>query len=47
VNYVSHWSCSKAHYSDTQYIYEGSGDYYFDVGAANLDSWKLEVEEYY
>ena len=39
--------CSKAYYSDTQYIYEGSGDYYFDVGAANLDSWKLEVEDYY
>ena len=47
VNYVSHWGCSKAYYSDTQYIYEGSGDYYFDVGAANLDSWKLEVEDYY
>ena len=47
VSYVSHWSCSKAYYSDTQYIYEGSGDYYFDVGAANLDSWKLEVEDYY
>ena len=47
VSYVSHWSCSKAYYSDTQYIYEGSGDYYFDVCAANLDSWKLEVEDYY
>ena len=47
VSYVSHWSCAEAPYSDTQYIYEGAGDYYFDIGAANLDNWKLEVEDYY
>ncbi|KAF5432305.1 hypothetical protein C5S35_17295, partial [Candidatus Methanophagaceae archaeon] len=47
VSYVSHWNCDKAPYSDTQYIYEGNGDYYFVNGAANLDSWKLEVEDYY
>ena len=44
---VSSWSCDKANYSDTQYIYEGNGDYYFKVGAANLNSWELEVEDYY
>ena len=33
--------------SDIQYIYEGAGDYYFKIGAANLDSWELEVEDYY
>jgi len=47
VSYVSHWSCDQPYYSDTQYIYEGNGDYYFDIGAANLNSWKLEVEDYY
>jgi hypothetical protein len=44
---VSNWRCAEAPYSDTQYIYEGAGDYYFNIGAANLNSWKLEVEDYY
>ena len=47
VMYVSHWSCYDTPCSDTQHIYEGNGGYYFDIGAANLDSWKLEVEDYY
>ena len=44
---VSNWSCAKSPCSDTQYIYEGAGNYYFKIGAANLNSWKLEVEDYY
>ena len=44
---VSNWNCAKSPGGDTQYIYEGAGDYYFDIGAANLYSWKLEVEDYY
>jgi len=44
---VSSWSCDEGDCSDTQYIYKGYGDYYFEVWAANLDSWKLEVEDYY
>ena len=53
---VSNWRYTEAssviHYideeaSDIQYIYEGTGDYYFKIGAANLDSWELEVEDYY
>jgi len=34
-------------YNDTFYIFEGSNDYYFEVNAANIDSWTLEVEDYY
>jgi len=46
--FVAKWDCMTIiPCSGTQYIYEGNGDYYFKVGAANLDSWKLEVEDYY
>ena len=44
---VSYWLCIKASFSATQYIDEGAGDYYFNIGAENRDSWKLEVEDYY
>ena len=36
--------------SSTVYLFNGSGDYYFEIDAINLVSysgWKLEVEEYY
>ncbi len=45
--YVSNWVCYESRYSDTQYISEGAGEYYFVIGAANLNGWKLEVEDYY
>ena len=44
---IARWTCYGSRCSDTFYIFEGSGEYYFKVGAANLDSWKLEVEDYY
>ncbi|MBN1763534.1 MAG: hypothetical protein JW878_10775 [Methanomicrobia archaeon] len=44
---VSSWDCFQEECSDTQYIYRGEGDYYFEVIAANLDSWNLKVEDYY
>ena len=44
---VIFWGGSKETYSGTQYIYRGGGDYYFKIDAANLYSWKLEVEDYY
>lgn len=47
VMYVSSWDCDRGSCSDMQHIYEGRGDYYFVVVAANLDSWKLEVEDAY
>lgn len=47
VMYVSSWYCDGTSCSDTQYVYEGSGDYYFEVIVGNLESWELEVEDYY
>lgn len=47
VMYVSSWDCTMKECSDMQYIYEGNGDYYFSVIAANIDSWNLDVEDYY
>ena len=47
VGSVSSWSCDEQYCDDKQYIYAGSGDYYFKVLAANLDSWELEVEDAY
>ena len=47
VMYASAWDCDGKSCSDIQYIYEGIGDYYFSVIAANIDSWSLEVEDYY
>jgi hypothetical protein len=44
---VNFWGCSKETSRGTQYIYRGSGDYYFKIVAANLYSWELEVEDYY
>ena len=46
VGYVSSWDCYKKSCSDTQYIYEGNGDYYIKVISC-FNSWKLEVEDYY
>jgi len=31
--------------SDTTYIYEGNGSFYIRVGAANLKSWTIEIED--
>jgi hypothetical protein len=31
--------------SDTTYVYEGPGRYYFDVVAVNLNEWTIEVED--
>ena len=45
--FIADWDCWEAPCSGTEYIYKGNGEYYFKVGAANLDSWKLEVEDYY
>ena len=47
VMYVSSWDCDGGYCYDTQHIYEGNDDYYFEVLAANIDSWKLEVENFY
>ena len=44
---VGFWSCDKQRCSDTQHIYKGNGDYYLDINAANLDSWKVTVDDYY
>lgn len=45
--FIADWDCWQMPCSDIQYIYEGNGDYYFEIITANLDSWKLEVEDYY
>ena len=44
--YVTSWDCGEKSCSDTQYIYEGNGDYYIKVISC-FNSWKLEVEDYY
>jgi len=33
--------------SDTSYVYEGPGVYYFNIMAASLASWTITVEGYY
>lgn len=33
--------------SDESIIYEGEGNFYLDINAANLDDWKIRVEDYY
>jgi len=33
--------------SEETIIYDGSGTYYLDIGAANLHSWSVKVEDYY
>jgi PKD repeat protein len=43
---VAHQSCSTAPYSDTSYVYEGSGTYYFKIGAANLDDWSISIYQW-
>ena len=45
-DYVSSWDCWYKSCSDTQYIYEGNGDYYIKVISCS-NNWKLEVEDYY
>jgi PBP1b-binding outer membrane lipoprotein LpoB len=47
VDFVSYFTCDEQRCDDEQYIYAGSGGYYFKVHAANLDSWELEVEDAY
>jgi hypothetical protein len=47
VNFINYWTCDEQRCDDVQYIYAGSGDYYFKVHAANLDSWELKVEDAY
>jgi len=32
---------------DTTYVYEGPGEYYFDIDVANVISWSVIVEDYY
>ena len=32
---------------ETTFLYEGAGDYYFDVGTANVNSWAIKVEDWY
>ena len=44
--YVTSWDCGEKSCSDTQYIYEGNGDYYIKVISC-FNNWKLEVEDYY
>lgn len=33
--------------SDESIIYEGKGNFYLDINAANLDDWEVKVEDYY
>ena len=33
--------------AETSISYCGSGTYYLNIGAANLDGWEVKVEEYY
>lgn len=33
--------------SETSYIYEGDGTYYFEVQVANVISWSIDVESYH
>ena len=28
-------------------IYEGAGSYYLDIGAANLQTWRVQIDDYY
>lgn len=28
-------------------VYEGAGSYYLDIGAANLNTWRVQVDDYY
>nr|QNO55056.1 hypothetical protein FPOEFMDM_00041 [Methanosarcinales archaeon ANME-1 ERB7]QNO55127.1 hypothetical protein MNNOGLJF_00041 [Methanosarcinales archaeon ANME-1 ERB7] len=44
--YVSSWDCWYKSCNDTQYIYEGNGDYYIKVISCS-NNWELEVEDYY
>jgi len=30
--------------SEPNYVYSGPGEYYFDMGAVNIDSWTIKVE---
>ena len=46
--YISSWSCiNDPSCSDTKSIHKGHGDYYLKFMTANVDSWKLKVEDYY
>ncbi len=31
---------------ETTFVYEGDAEYYFDISIANIDSWKIKVEEW-
>lgn len=33
--------------NDESIVYEGKANFYLDIGAANLKSWSIEVEDYY
>jgi len=37
-------SCNEG---DDTFVYEGIDSYYFDVSTANINSWKIVVEDYY
>lgn len=41
--YIAHVDLDKAG-TDTSYIRAGPGDFWIHVGAANLDSWMIEVQ---
>jgi len=45
VMYVESIMHSDGSASDTTYIYKGKGSFYIKVGAANLSSWTIEVED--
>lgn len=45
VMYVESIMHSDGSASDTTYIYQGKGSFYIKVGAANLSSWTIEVED--
>jgi hypothetical protein len=47
--YVDYFDAGNVMYFDTNtnYVYEGKGNYYLKVIAANLDSWEIEVESYH
>lgn len=44
-SYVNAFSVDGPSASDDEYVYDGEDNFYFDVLAANLDSWSLTIQQ--